>query len=442
MRVIRIARRNVQRQARRSNLLAGAMGFGLMVILLMNSFTAGIVESAQESLSSLMGGHVFLTGSLLSESGRTVSRIEDIQSVEEALPAIEPYIDTILRRSSTQATMIFGSRRETVTLYGVIWDEETALLRDAEVVEGSLDAAVTASDGLVMSRSTMESLGLVVNERVIAHFSTVTGQENVAEFRVLAVIDDNDATDMSAVAYVSRDTLNPVIGLRSNEYQSLSISLTDVGTMETVATQLETALADQAPVKFRAEDDGSGFGPGVAIGPGRFFGVAAEEEPWKGTRFSVATLDDYLGPLTQMVLILDAIGLGVFVVLLTIIMVGLLNTFRMILLERTGEIGTMRAIGLQRGDISRLFLWEAIFLSLRGALFGLSAAFVLGLGIPLLPISADGDLSMMLRNGRIALPFQPVFAIGVVVILIGAVVLAAWMPARRAARLAPAEALR
>ena len=79
-------------------------------------------------------------------------------------------------------------------------------------------------------------------------------------------------------------------------------------------------------------------------------------------------------PVEAVVTVIDAISLGIFLVLLLIIMVGITNTFRMVLIERVKEIGTMRAFGMQQNTVKAIFLLEALFLGLFGGLAGLVGA--------------------------------------------------------------------
>ena len=65
----------------------------------------------------------------------------------------------------------------------------------------------------------------------------------------------------------------------------------------------------------------------------------------------------------------------VLVIFLVIVMIGILNTYRVIVYERTREIGTMRAIGMQAGDVRRIFLYEAAALAVIASAVG----FILGM---------------------------------------------------------------
>ncbi|MFE2875870.1 ABC transporter permease [Streptomyces roseus] len=114
----------------------------------------------------------------------------------------------------------------------------------------------------------------------------------------------------------------------------------------------------------------------------------------------------------------------------------IVNTFTMLVARRTREIALLRAIGSSRRQVVRSILWEAVLLGLVSS----AAGFVLGLGIAsVLPglLSTSRD---RLPDGPLVIgPLPVVAALGVGV---GVTVLAAWLPSRRAAKVAPIEALR
>lgn len=442
MNLVHIAWRNVDRQKRRSTLLAAAMGFGLMVIILVQSFTAGLISTAQDSFSSMLGGHIYVSGEILSESRRTIRRIDDTAPIDEVLPEFEDSISSYQKRSSAEGTFIFNSNTTRGRLNGVDWREEEELRDSLEVIEGQL-SGLSDTLRLVMSESLAQELGLILNERVIFNFKTVTGQANVGEFTLAAIVRDSDDFGFGGMAYTDREILNPLIGLEAGEYQSLNIRLKDISEMEAIAVGFERRISELAPVKLTEEANAGPIGMAKA-GPMRMmagFG-SVDEQSWEGTRFTVKTLDDYMGMISQLVGVLNGIALGLFSVLLLITMVGLVNTFRMIMIERTREIGTMRAVGVSRRSVRNLFLWEALFLSLKGSFYGITAAAVLGTIIRLIPFSPEGGLRLMLQEGHVHLPVEPVSIIAAVLILAGAVLAATWMPARKASNLRPVDALR
>jgi putative ABC transport system permease protein len=97
--------------------------------------------------------------------------------------------------------------------------------------------------------------------------------------------------------------------------------------------------------------------------------------------------------------------------------------------ERVEEIGLMRAIGAHEDHVLRLFLLEAVVLTLLGGGAGIAA----GLGIA-------GLVRLLLPGLPVHTPLAYLFAALVVSLFTG--LLAGVLPARRAARLDPIEALR
>jgi putative ABC transport system permease protein len=130
-------------------------------------------------------------------------------------------------------------------------------------------------------------------------------------------------------------------------------------------------------------------------------------------------------------------------VLFFIILIGVVNTLRMTIRERTREIGTVRAIGMQKNDVRNTFLLETFFLSLFSTIAGTLAAFAVMAGLSLIKINPqDNPIGMLLVNGH--LNFAPTI-IGTVLytaLILLIAVATAYFPARRAAKMSAASALR
>ena len=128
----------------------------------------------------------------------------------------------------------------------------------------------------------------------------------------------------------------------------------------------------------------------------------AGEADYQGTRYRLITINDILARL-QLPMIIGAINGVAFIVLVIlclIIVVGVINTFRILLNERTREIGTMRALGMQRRRARRLFPMEAFFLFLGGAVSGLVASAVLMGLVRLARFTPQTPAFLLLQNGH------------------------------------------
>ncbi|HEY5266702.1 MAG TPA: ABC transporter permease [Acidimicrobiales bacterium] len=127
-------------------------------------------------------------------------------------------------------------------------------------------------------------------------------------------------------------------------------------------------------------------------------------------------------------------GLGL--IALFIAALGVMNTMVMSVLERTREIGVMRALGARRSTIRRLFTFEALVLGFFGGVFGVLLGSLLLLFAK--PILANSMKGTTLPNFTV-----PIWLIFVVVALTSFIgFISGVLPSRRAARLDPIEALR
>ncbi|MCF7939970.1 MAG: FtsX-like permease family protein [Spirochaetia bacterium] len=439
MNLLKIAYRNVSRQKRRSNLLALAIAFGVMIIILVNSLTAGLIENTEKNFSTALGGHIYITGEILLESGKTASRIADTQLLDSVLPQFEEVIVDAQKRSMISGNMIFRSKTEMGVLYGVHWDQEQSLLDTLTVTEGSLERAAEPGT-VILPGDIAEKLGVVVNEEILMSFNTVTGQANVGEFTVIALTQDTSGLGFSA-AYADISYVNEIMGLGPDEYQTYNLVLTDVNLIDPVTEQIKQAIAAQG-FALTPEEEEEAAGPGGMGMMGSMFGTQEDEEPWENTRFDIGNLNDFMDMVTQIVGILNGIALSMFMTMLMITMIGLVNTFRMIMIERTKEIGTMRAVGMLQKGVNRLFLLEGLILSLRGAFFGILAAGVVGIGISLIPFKDGSNFAILLDGGHISVPVVPMNILMITMIIVVITLLAVWSPARKAAKLQPADALR
>ncbi|WP_326843015.1 FtsX-like permease family protein [Streptomyces sp. NBC_01558] len=114
----------------------------------------------------------------------------------------------------------------------------------------------------------------------------------------------------------------------------------------------------------------------------------------------------------------------------------IINTFSMLVAQRTREIGLMRAIGSSRKQVNRSVLVEALLLGFIGSVLGVAAGVGLAVGLMKLMSSMGMDLSTRDLTVKTATPVIGMI-LGVVV-----TVLAAYLPARRAGKVSPMAALR
>lgn len=139
---------------------------------------------------------------------------------------------------------------------------------------------------------------------------------------------------------------------------------------------------------------------------------------------------------------MNIIRYGIMLIMLMIIFVAALNiigTLALIVIQKTSEIGILRAMGASDRLVGRIFLAEGALVGVVGSILGVAA----GLGfcglITLFKVRMPGEWGHL---DRVPILIDPLFITGVFVASILICTLAAAAPARRASRLNPVEALR
>lgn len=158
----------------------------------------------------------------------------------------------------------------------------------------------------------------------------------------------------------------------------------------------------------------------------------------KDMGFTAMTVEDQVGMVKTffdaVTMILTIFG----VIALLAASIGIINTLFMAVQERTREIGLMKAMGLGRGKIFAMFSWEAVMLGFWGAALGVGLAYLIKVIIN--PIAAETFLSGL--PGFTLIEFNPVTLTVIVAIVMTIGFLAGTLPARRASKKDPIEALR
>ena len=158
----------------------------------------------------------------------------------------------------------------------------------------------------------------------------------------------------------------------------------------------------------------------------------------------LAVLDfEVLNPFyVQTIQLFDTIFGFIFVLIGSIVLFTVSNTMNTAVVERTVEIGTLRAVGLRQSGIRQLFIAEGFLLGATGAVAGalialLTALIVNNLNLTWLPPGSSAPLPLILRIWD-----ETPMLVGTTTGLVIIAALSAWWPAYRAAKLKVVDALR
>lgn len=409
MNMIELALRGLMRNRRRSLVTLLAIAFGFAAIALFAGYTHNVYDGlARQSIHGEMLGHLTLYKQGMRTAGKLDPERYLLTAAEVAaistLVQEQAHVELVAPRLAMSG-LVSNGRAGTIFIAEGIEAEAVVKLRS-----GSLTAAEKNSgmfDNMWMrldqdrpevaclSVGLAEMLHLGEGEQAQVLVNTLTGQANAADITLGRAFNTGNAGSNDKFAFVSLALARSLLDAEGRA-QRLTILLDDQARTDEMRDRLQTRL-------------------GAA-------GFAVEILTWQ-------ELSDFYNQVHDM---FDMIFGFIFSIVLTVVVMSVANSMGMTVVERTREIGTLRAIGLRRSGVIRLFTLESMLLTLIGCVTGLLIALLVRWGVNAADISyippnsaSPVPLLVDLDLARTAFTF----------ILMGVVgTLAAYAPARRAAR--------
>jgi putative ABC transport system permease protein len=297
----------------------------------------------------------------------------------------------------TDGARIIGSNGKVVTSFGpprlgINWTGED------ELVTLMSGRGPTTDTEIAVNATTAKAADIAVGDRV----------------GVLTLQPKKEFTLVGIYGYSGgRDSLGGVQEVAFTEPVAQQLMLGETG----VYSQITVRAADGVTPEALRDRIGTVLGSGYVVKTGDQLATD-----------SAAGLQEGLGFFSNILLGFAGVALfvGVFLIL---------NTFSIIVAQRTRELALMRAIGASRRQVIGSVMVEAVVIGLVASVVGLGAGIGVGAGLAYLFSSVGGGLDI---NG-IGIPASAVisaFAVGVLV-----TVIAATLPALRASRIAPVAAM-
>jgi putative ABC transport system permease protein len=434
MSVTKIALRNLSRQKRRTFLLGGAIAFGVLVASLVNGFTGGLVVNIESNVSKMVAGHIFMSSLTKDDHKRVITTMDMTPAIEAAVKNLPYPVAFTQRRTRLLGTLVFETNSMGREVDGVDWKNDHFLMDDLKLKAGST-ADLADPRSVLIGQKHADKLGIRVGEEMLIQTQTIHGQQNFDSFIVKAIFDDAN-NSMSSSVYIGLDAADKLADMKPGSFNLFGITLKNFSDTDKAVEAFVNLLPADLKIQPRSQTRGKSSDDLVS--------AFKKDKKAFGPLTIVTSVNDELAGIKGQILAVNALALLVLVILLTVVMVGLTNTYRIIVYERSREIGTMRAMGMQRNQVQRIFVLEAVFLSLGGALAGILLAVLVLSGLSLIPFGTDGNgaLGFILNNGHLNWRLDVVTLVITTALVAGMTWIAALMPARRAGKVDPAVALR
>ncbi len=426
---VQIAARNLTRHTRRNLFLGGALAAVTGLLVLLGALTGGMEASMMESATTLMTGHVNVGGFYKVTSGSAAPLVSDYPKVLAEVKAHVPELDYAVVRGRGWAKAVSESTSMDLVLGGVDVAHEPGFRRVLRIAQGRLED-LGKPDTVLLFEGQAERLKVKVNDVLTLSAPTAGGVNNTADVRVAAIA-KNVGLLSAFSALIQADTLRRLYGLKASATGAIHLYLEDPRAAAPVAARLRAELA-QAGWRVMQPEAQPYWIKLMQTVP---------SEDWTGQKLDVTTADDEMGQFKQFIVALRVVTGLLVIILMAVVVIGILNTLAIAIRERTREIGTLRAIGMQRRKVLWLFLLETSLLGATGAGAGALLASGIAALVNAAGIALPEAVQIFLAQERLHFLLEPRTIAWDAALLAALTVVASIFPARRAARLRPVTAM-
>ncbi len=342
--------------------------------------TVVVVPGGPDSISGISGG-----GYMRPTSGRLFEK--DISRIERVIG-----VQDITKSVSFRTSLFYKKQNITLSLSGVEPSEYEKVRGEIKISEGRF--LTDADKHVAVIGSNFASTEIFEQPMSVGSFFYVGPQRT--KVRVVGILDSSSGKSNLIMPF---DDVRELASksLADNEVNSITFTVSQSYDFDSVTQQVKYNLASSRGVK---EDDPD---------------------------FTLVTADYILDQVDQLLGFLTGILGFIIGVSLVVGGVGVANTMFVSVLEKTKEIGTLKAIGATSTDVLLLILTESAIIGLMGGLIGLLLSFVITLIVALFDFTAIITLPVAL--------FAMLFSVCVSMI-------SGFFPALSASKLSPVVAMR
>lgn len=404
----KLALRNLWRNRRRTVLTFSALAFGIACLIFVDSLMRGLTGMSERNLITLQTGEIQVHASGYFDERDTLP-LDITLAKEPALDALlgAPGVWAAAPRVVTAARLNVGWEEFPVMAIGIDPILDRHALDLVQHVEGRLPQH--GEFEAVVGSGLADLLDIGIGDYITLIARTRSGAIEALDFTVAGRLSTPNPMVNHNHVYLPLDVVDQAFGMNGGVTEIIVRTRPGLS-LDAAAAEVRTALTEAA--------------------------VEAEVFTWRQSEADFVALSQTSSAADMML-----IG-----VILMIALVGVTNTILLGTLERTREIGTMKAMGMREGELIRLFLLEATGIAVLAVAVGwllgtLVNWYMVAEGIDLDAIVGDVDLGFPI-DAVIYGVWNPSMYLWVAVIALITCWLAAYLPARRAARLDPATAMR
>ena len=446
--VMGYARANLKRHKLRTFLTMGGVAVGIGALVTLLSLAIGLQDVATQNLKS---EELVTRINVLSRSQRAkfMGRRSSGVAPEDTGPPLNDeaiasfnQIDGVLVAYPAAMANLTAEVAERVTnlqLEGIPTKALTESYQDALVSGSYWDAEVTGNV-CVLPSGLVEDIGLgpewVVGKEVL-----------VSELRAFFKYKSEETEELGPDGKPERRLVRPT-DLETETLHVLGVYDSDRfnrgGAVAHAPHETVTKLSKRFPFGFgggpKEDDAEEGTYPVVVVKVGDVTKIEAINGEIKKLGFATITINDILQVIGIFFVVVKLI-LGFFGSIgLVVAIFGIANTMVMAVIERTREIGVLKALGARNRDVRRLFLAEACTIGFGGGLMGVGGGWLIG---AVLNAAAAFFFKEQLGGESYAFfQLSSWLILGAIGIATFVAAVAGIYPAARAARLDPVESLR
>jgi putative ABC transport system permease protein len=375
----RLAGENAARSPKRTSATASALLIGVALVAFITVFAASATESIESEVDRGFAADFVVQ----SEGSGFAGPGGFPASVTEAIEGVDG-VETVVPVGFGGAEFTYADGESATNLLTSVEPEGLSSVLTPRMADGSSIEDLT-DEGIVVDVAAVEDHGTQLGDTITV---TVPGGDSI-DLEVQAISDD---LTLLGPFTITRDT-----------YASIVPELLDIQVFGNVeeGADLDTVMAD-------VEEAISGT-PGV----------------------EVLDRDGFIGAIVDQITAFVTVIYALLVLSIIIALIGIANTLSLSINERTRELGLLRAVGMDRSQLRSTVRWEAVLISVLGALVGV----VLGIGLTYALVTSLETFGL----NQFALPVSSL----VIIVVLGAAigVLASLLPARRAAKLPILDAI-